>query len=152
MKLVLQATPAEVMRAVDALREFGRAEQVPERTMHGLALALEECGCNIITHAFGRDSQQTFHVAFEHQGTRMLLELRDRGPEFDFTAFSKSSAPADDEDSLGGWGIQIVRRYTDAVVYRREGDENVLLLIKDLNEPSTTEVFSEKDETMKPGE
>ena len=152
MKLVLQATPAEVMRAVDALREFGRIEQLPERSMYGLALALEECGCNIIEHALGRDSQQTFHVAFEHQGARMLVELRDRGPEFDFTACNRPSAPAEDEELLGGWGIQIVRRYTDGVVYRREGNENVLLLIKDLNEPSTTETFSEKDETIQPGE
>src|SRR6478752_4467728 len=60
MKMELHATPQEVMRAVEALQEFGRAEQVPDKILHGLALALEECGCNIITHALGRDSRKKF--------------------------------------------------------------------------------------------
>jgi len=61
-----------------------------------------------------------------------LIELRDRGPEFDLTGFRRPATPAADDDLCGGWGIQIVRRYTDTIRYRREGDENVLLLIKHL--------------------
>jgi len=136
----LQATAQEVMRAVEALQEFGRAEQVPDRIMHGLALALEECGCNIVTHALGKDARKKFRVGVERQTGRILIELRDCGPEFDLTGFSRPSAPAADDDAPGGWGIQIVRRYTDAIRYRREGDENVLLLIKHLDEPSTAEI------------
>jgi anti-sigma regulatory factor (Ser/Thr protein kinase) len=142
----LQATPQEVMRAVEALREFGRAEQVPDRVLHGLAVALEECGCNIITHALGRDARKRFRVAVERQAGRILIELRDDGPEFDLTGFN-APVPAPEEDVCGGWGIQIVRRYTDAIRYRREGNENVLLLIKNLDEPSTAEIKSERDET-----
>ena len=37
------------MRAVEALQEFGQARQIPEKTLFGLALALEECGSNIVT-------------------------------------------------------------------------------------------------------
>lgn len=132
MRMELQATPQEVMRAVEALQEFGRAEKVPDRILHGLALALEECGCNIVTHALGNDSRKKFRLAVERQTSRILIELRDRGPEFDLTGFSRPPAPAADDDLCGGWGIQIVRRYTDAIRYRREGDENVLLLIKHL--------------------
>src|SRR3954454_18720776 len=139
MRMELQATPQEVMRAVEALREFGRAEQVPDVILHGLALALEECGCNIITHALGRDRRKRFRVAVERQAGRILIELRDGGPEFDLTGFTPTAAPAPDDDVCGGWGIQIVRRYTDAIRYRREGNENVLLLIKHLDEPSTAE-------------
>ena len=32
MTLELHATPAEVMRAVEALQEFGRARQLPDKT------------------------------------------------------------------------------------------------------------------------
>jgi anti-sigma regulatory factor (Ser/Thr protein kinase) len=143
----LHATPQEVMRAVEALQEFGRAEQVPDKILHGLALALEECGCNIITHALGRNGRQKFCVTMEHQPGRILIELRDGGPEFDFTGFNPPARPPNDEDVCGGWGIQIVRRYTDAIRYRREGNENVLLLIKHLDEPSTAEMKSHRDET-----
>jgi anti-sigma regulatory factor (Ser/Thr protein kinase) len=140
MKMELQATPQEVMRAVEALQEFGRAQQVPDKILHGLALALEECGCNIVTHALGRDGRQKFRLAVERNASQIVIELRDRGPEFDLTGFNKPSTPAGDEDLPGGWGIQIVRRYTDAIRYRREGNENVLLLIKHLDEPSTAEM------------
>jgi anti-sigma regulatory factor (Ser/Thr protein kinase) len=136
----LQATPQEVMRAVEALQEFGRAQQLPDRVVRGLALALEECGCNIVRHALGKDAQKRFYVAVERRSSQILIELRDGGPEFDVTGFSKPSAPPQDDDVPGGWGIQIVRRYTDAIRYRREGNENVLLLIKHLDEPSTAEV------------
>jgi anti-sigma regulatory factor (Ser/Thr protein kinase) len=140
MKMELQATPQEVMRAVEALQAFGRAQAVPDRIVHGLALALEECGCNIVRHALKKDSSRTFHVSVERKAAEILVELRDDGPEFDLTGFSKPSSPAQDEDLPGGWGIQIVRRYTDSIRYRREGNENVLLLIKYFNEPSTAEM------------
>jgi anti-sigma regulatory factor (Ser/Thr protein kinase) len=136
MKMEVHATPEEVMRAVEALREFGRAQRLPDRIVFGLALALEECGCNIVRHALGRDARQKFQVAVERRRKQILIELRDAGPEFDLTGFTKPSAPGQDADALGGWGIPIVRRYTDAIQYRREGKENVLLLIKDLDEPS----------------
>jgi anti-sigma regulatory factor (Ser/Thr protein kinase) len=140
MRMELQATPQEVMRAVEALREFGRAQQVPDRILYGLALALEECGSNIVTHALGKDAGKKFRVAMERRAGRIQIELRDAGPEFDCTLFSNPNAPSSDDDPPGGWGIQIVRRYTDSIRYRREANENVLLLIKHLDEPSTTEV------------
>ena len=53
MTLELHATPEEVMRAVDALQSFGQTRQVPEKTLFGLALALEECGSNIANQESG---------------------------------------------------------------------------------------------------
>jgi anti-sigma regulatory factor (Ser/Thr protein kinase) len=136
MKMEVHATPEEVMRAVEALREFGRVKQLPDNVVFGLALALEECGCNIVQHALGRDARRKFQVAVECRSAQILIELRDAGPEFDVTGFTKPRAPAHEDEAIGGWGIPIVRRYTDAIQYRREGNENVLLLIKHIDEPS----------------
>ena len=133
MTLELHATPEEVMRAVEALQEFGQARQVPEKTLFGLTLALEECGSNIVNHALRRDARQTFRVTFEHTGSAMVIELRDRGPEFDPTQAPVPEHEAGDDDRPpGGWGIQLVRRYTDEMRYTREGGENVLRLTKRL--------------------
>lgn len=131
MKLELRATPEDVMRAVDALREFGQANQVPEKPLFGLTLALEECGSNIVNHAFRRDSSKSFQVAFEHLGNAVSVELRDRGPEFDPT---KAVQRQNCQDQAGNWGIQLVRRYIDEIRYTREADQNVLRLTKRLNE------------------
>jgi len=133
MMLTLQATPEEVMRAVDALEAFGRARQIDERTLFGLALALEECGSNIVNHALRRDSRRTFRLSLEHTGSAMVIELRDGGPEFDPTkAPVVERGAGDDSRPPGGWGIELVRRYTDEMRYLREGGENVLCLTKRL--------------------
>ena len=134
MKLELHATPAEVMRAVEALQQFAQAQGLPEKTIFGLALALEECGSNIVNHALQRDARQKFQVVIEHAGGSFVIELRDRGPEFDPTAAAPRKPQADEDDLPGGWGIQLVRNQMDEIRYQREGGENVLRLIKRLGE------------------
>ena len=132
MTLELHATPHEVMRAVETLQEFAQANGVPEKLIFGLSLALEECGSNIVNHAFQGDATQTFHVEIGCSDGLFVIELRDRGPEFDPTAIDDRPAEAEDDDLPGGWGVQLVRRYVDEIRYRREGGQNVLRLIKHL--------------------
>lgn len=151
MTLELQATPDEVMRAVDALQEFGRARQVAEKALFGLALALGECASNIVNHALRRDARQTFRVTLEHTGSAMVIELRDRGPEFDPTqAPVMKKGTSDDDQPPGGWGIQLVRRYTDEMRYTREGGENVLRLTKRLGAQTIQKSLCSETHLQKP--
>ena len=122
------------MRAVESLQEFGRSKQIPEKTLFGLALALEECGSNIVNHALRGDPAQTFQVVLEYTPRAMTIELRDRGPEYDPTAEPSSPALASNEEQCGGWGLELVRRYMDQIRYKRDAGENVLRLTKTLNE------------------
>ena len=135
MRLDLNATPEEVMRAVETLREFGQANGIPEQPLFGLTLALEECGSNIVNHALRRDPRQKFQVFIDYLGTAVTIELRDRGPEFDPTKVI-AGPQVDGERPVGSWGILLARRYMDEIRYRREADENVLRLTKRL-EPAS---------------
>jgi serine/threonine-protein kinase RsbW len=132
MTLELHATPEEVMRAVEALEEFARAHGVPENVIFTLALAVEECGSNIVNHAFQRDAQQTFQVSIERVDETFVIELRDRGPSFDPTAVGPRKPQAEDDDLPGGWGVHLVRRQVDEIRYQREAGENILRLTKRL--------------------
>ena len=132
MTLEFHATPQEVMRAVEALHEFARAQLVPEKAIFGLALALEEYGSNIVNHALQSDARQKFQVALQRTNDSFVIELRDRGAEFDPTATAERGPQANDDDRPGGWGIQLVRRYVDEICYRREAGENLLRLTKRL--------------------
>jgi sigma-B regulation protein RsbU (phosphoserine phosphatase) len=132
MKLELRATPEEVMRGVDALREFAAAQGMPDEVAFGLTLALEECGSNVVNHALKRDAQRTFQVVLERTGDSLIIELRDDGPEFDPTADAPSKPQTEDDDVPGGWGIELVRRNVDDIRYRREAGKNVLRLSKRL--------------------
>ena len=119
------------MRAVEALQQFGEARQVPAKALFGLTLALEECASNIVNHALRRDPLQTFQVCFHHSADELIVELSDTGPPFDPTA-APAPDPAADDDPPGGWGILLVRRYTDAMLYSRVGNTNRLVLTKRL--------------------
>jgi len=130
MTLELQATPEEVMRAVEALQDFARAQKASEKVVFELGLALEECGSNIVNHACKQDAQKNFQVTFDRVGNEIAIELRDPGPEFDPTLAEERPVSACDEDIPGGWGVQLVRRYMDQIAYERNGDENVLRLRK----------------------
>jgi serine/threonine-protein kinase RsbW len=141
--LQLQATPEEVMRAVGALQEFARHLNLGEKDIFGLALSLEECGSNIVDHAYHRDARQRFQVSFEAEGNTLMIELRDHGPEFDPTRAPVRPPAGDEEDRPpGGWGLQLVRHYMDEIQYRREPGENVLRLIKTFTKPGENTVSS----------
>jgi|SRR5687767_556123 len=128
MTLALRATPEEVMRSVEELEKFGRSHGIGEKELFEARLALEECGSNIVDYALRRDSHQTFRVTIELFGENLTLELRDSGPEFDPTSFHKAQPTG--SDTVGGWGLELVRRSMHEVRYRREGTENILTLTK----------------------
>ena len=146
MTLELRATPEEVMRAVETLYEVGRDCCVGEKDLFSLALALEECGSNIVNHALHRDAGQTFRVTLEYTVTELVIELRDRGAEFDPT---RVTVPQND-DEPGGWGIKLVRQHVDEMRYRREGAENVLRLVKRLRRATGANQSVSNQQTQKP--
>lgn len=133
MTLELHGTPEEVMRAVEALEAFGEEKEIPTKILFGLTLALEECGSNIVNHALHRDPARTFLVTFIHTTGEIIIELRDSGVEFDPTLAPPGDGVADDDEPPGGWGIFLVRKYTDEMRHAREGGENVLRLVKKLS-------------------
>ena len=119
------------MRGVHLLESFGRENQFDEKSTYGLMLALEECGANVIHHAYHDRSHERFRVKFDATDEHLTIELRDTGPPFDPTVVVVDEIDIDpDERAPGGWGIQLVRRYMDEIVYARDGNENVLRMVK----------------------
>jgi len=131
LTLTLHATPDEVMRGVEALREFAAARRVPDAAVFGLALALEECASNIVNHALGRDVERCFHVMLERTDDSFIVQLHDDGAAFD-PAAAPPSDPQGRDDVPGGWGLTLVRRNVDDLSYRREAGRNILRLTKRL--------------------
>jgi anti-sigma regulatory factor (Ser/Thr protein kinase) len=123
------------MRAVEAVQELGVLWELSPKEIFGLSLALEECGSNVVNHALQGDPAQTFLVSIQREDDTMIVELRDGGPPFDPTAAPEVPLEADDDLPPGGWGIPLIRRYLDAIDYRRDGDENVLRLTKRIARP-----------------
>jgi sigma-B regulation protein RsbU (phosphoserine phosphatase) len=133
VQLRLRPTADEVMHSVAQLEAFGREHRVDEKTLHGLALALEECASNIVRHAGLDETREFFEVELQRNDEGLAIELRDAGRAFDPTAaITRESAPGESLRDDGGWGIALARHYTDEISYRRASGGNVLRLSKRL--------------------
>ena len=99
--------------------------------LHQIELASEEVLVNIIHHGYqGRPEQIEIQVdAF--QDSHVEICVRDSGPPFNPMEESLSDLTSDLEDrEIGGLGIHFIRKLMDEVRYQREGNLNVLVLVK----------------------
>lgn len=122
----LASLPGTLDRVAAALRRLG----APAKAVQEVELAVDEAVTNIILHGYeGTGGEIALSCKRTEEGA--VVEIRDAGSAFDPTA-----APAPDLESgaderpIGGLGIHLMRRMTDAVLYERRQDENVLRLVK----------------------
>ena len=140
VRMTLQAVPEDVMHAVGRLQAFGREQGIDEKALFGLAVSLEEFASNIVNHAYAGRPHEQFEVAFSCSADELTIELRDHGPAFDPLAVEAPRADAGEElRGEGGWGIHMARHYLDQMTYAREGDQNVLHLVKRFSATPTIE-------------
>jgi len=104
-----------------------------------LELAVEEVLMNVCTHAYGgRGGEMTVRAGRTEEG--FVVEIADAGPSFDPLSLPPPDTTVPlDERKIGGLGILLVRRVTDAVRWRREAELNVLTLVFALPPPSGAE-------------
>jgi anti-sigma regulatory factor (Ser/Thr protein kinase) len=129
LELSLGATPAEVVRGCDALREFCRAHGLTDAVAFDAALVLEEVSTNVVNHGYAGARPGNVSVKAEILADTLRIEVQDDGP-----AFNPLSAPAPDmatywsESRVGGLGLHIVRALVEGVEYTRRGQRNCLVL------------------------
>lgn len=94
-------------------------------------LVAEEIVTNIYKYA-GLAPQDSFTINLEVSDQRILLEVADRGKPFNpLTDAQQSPLGADIENAVvGGFGIHLITSMTEHQSYRRQGQENILLVEK----------------------
>lgn len=122
----LAALPGTLDRVADALRRL----DAPAKAVQEVELAVDEALTNIILHGYeGAGGEIVLSCERTKEGA--VVEIRDAAQ-----AFNPTSAPMPDLESgaderpIGGLGIHLMRRMTDAVLYERRDGENVLRLVK----------------------
>jgi serine/threonine-protein kinase RsbW len=116
------------------LQAFGSAHGLPQPLVDQFVLALDELVANIVQHGLPADRHETIRISIMLDAVRLRMEISDPSHAFD----PLHEAPAPDLDSpleqrrVGGLGVHFVRMIMDDVMYRREGDRNVLTLSKSL--------------------
>ncbi len=95
-----------------------------------LNLVLTEALANAISHANDFDPDKDVRVVISASDQELIIKVFDQGLGFDIETLAKFKARASDE---GGRGIQLIFKLMDQVRYMREGDGNVLEMVKYLH-------------------
>jgi serine phosphatase RsbU (regulator of sigma subunit)/anti-sigma regulatory factor (Ser/Thr protein kinase) len=132
---------AASQESLDEIREFVQSAlfttELGKKVVAGLLLAVEEATSNIIRHGYlygpGR-------LRLRIRATRRLvtITLHDNGRAYEVNWDEKPDAQQLAETGRrGGLGLILIRKVTDAVDYRRVGDENILTLTKHIGPTDT---------------
>lgn len=128
--ITLQAGPKTVAAALDFVADACREWGVTQAACFKLSLAVDEAVSNILRHAYQGHAGH-IELRMGVKGSDVWIELRDWGPFFDPTTVPEPSLQAPlEKREVGGLGIHLMRQAVDELVYRREGDVNILRMVK----------------------
>ncbi|MDO9423341.1 MAG: ATP-binding protein [Methylobacter sp.] len=101
-----------------------------EALAYHLNLVLTEATVNAIKHANFDDPKDTVRITIQIQENELNIKVYDHGQGFDLESVP---LPDFEHPKEGGMGIFFIRTLMDSVTYTRQGDCNVLEIIKYLS-------------------
>lgn len=114
-------------------QQFCQSHALSPKMHAELSLIIEELFVNVVTHGFV-EGQERGPVVIEYglDRERELLHIliTDNGKEFDPTQNFKSKITNEVDLAVGGLGILLVRQKTERMSYQRQGEHNMLSLVK----------------------
>ena len=131
IELTLVNRVDEIARLQDELEQFGSRQGLPGSSLHQVQLALEEHLANILRYAYQDKAEHQVTVRIKIGEHLLEIEVVDDGRPFNPLEF-----PAPDltipleQRSIGGLGIHMIRKSVDQIAYRRERDQNILIMSK----------------------
>jgi anti-sigma regulatory factor (Ser/Thr protein kinase) len=108
-----------------------RAEQlgISQRGSFRLQLVLEEVVTNVIQNAYLDSDEHAILIKLDYQEGAIHVAVIDDGIAFNPLEHPEVSLPGKlEEAQVGGLGIYLMRRYTDACDYQRQDNVNILTM------------------------
>ena len=122
---------AELDRLNRALQRFGKANGFSPKCLMEINLAIDEIFTNIVSYAFHDQQEHRIVISLTASSARIVIRVEDDGCPFDpIKAGEPDTRCPLFERKIGGLGIHIAKRIMDSLVYRREGERNVLVMEK----------------------
>ena len=114
-------------RFIACVSQAARGQGLGERVGQ-VELAVEEAVTNICKYGGAPGAAEVEIVCLAGPAV-LVVEISDRGRPFDMTVWPAPDVKADvAQRPIGGLGVFLIKKVTDAVEYRREGGRNVLRL------------------------
>ena len=113
---------------------FGVQVGLPNKCVFEIRLVLEEIFTNIAYYAYRDDRGHWIKVSMSCENNIITIQIEDDGIPFNPLDLEKPDLYCNLEDrDIGGLGIYLVKHYTKECVYKRCGNNNVLILKKTIS-------------------
>ena len=122
------------LKELDKVRAFLKKNlagiNLSEEDTYKIELSLVEMCSNVMRYAYPGKTGEIVVSAWHDEG-KFYLEVRDKGVPFDPRQVKRPTLKdMINREQMGGLGIFLARRMMDGFFYRRENDQNVLLMYK----------------------
>lgn len=127
--LIVGSELRELSRVSAWIQDWAESQRLPAKLALKLDLCSTEVVTNIMNYACG-DGAQLILLRLGWQGEDVALEVEDEGSKFDPRQVPEPARATSVRDArIGGWGIPIVRNFSDGLRYRHEDGRNCLTLL-----------------------
>lgn len=133
------ATIEKLYEMLEYIRSYAVEAGFESTTIKNIELVAEEALVNVIVHGYKDTAGGNVQIGIENlvdPGIR--ITIKDQGKPFNPNTYIVKDdvlAPknlADDNADVGGWGLFLIYKMMDSVEYKREGQDNILVLAKTL--------------------
>jgi len=122
---------SELPRVTEWIRRWTAEHGVSTAIADRLDLCSTELVTNIIDHAYADTAVHDIALRLELADDRLTLEVEDDGRPFDPREAHVPPPPVGrDDGAVGGWGVALVRRFSDGIDYERENGRNRVILVQ----------------------
>jgi len=115
---------------IDIVSNCAKEQGLSGKRINEIEIATEEALVNIFRYAYqGREGDVEISCMAEH-GRTFIVRIVDAGTPFNPLSVSEPDTTLDiGERQIGGVGVFLIRKLMDNVMYGREGDNNILELV-----------------------
>jgi serine/threonine-protein kinase RsbW len=129
-RLTVQNRMSDLPRVTEWIRRWAEEHGLPAGTVDRLDLCSTELVTNVIDHAYADSAEHDIALRLELAEDCLTLEIEDDGRPFDPCAAHAPRPPVGrDDGAVGGWGVALVRKFSDGMRYERGNGRNRVTLI-----------------------
>jgi anti-sigma regulatory factor (Ser/Thr protein kinase) len=130
--MLMKQMPARV-ESLHELLTFIRTEAkkrgFSESALGRIELVAEEALVNVFVHGYAQNRGKAEVRCLVSDDPALTIEIHDTGVAFDPLSLAEPDIQSDlTKRKIGGMGVFFIRKMTDKVAYRREGDRNILTM------------------------
>jgi anti-sigma regulatory factor (Ser/Thr protein kinase) len=126
---ILKNKLAEIKRLTDILCKLCEENNIRNKVLCDVTLALEEIFANIVHYAYEDNEEHLVKIHIKIRNNVLALEIKDDGKPFNplEIPITDTEAPFE-ERKIGGLGIHLVRHLIDELEYKQVKGKNVITM------------------------